>query len=67
MNHKRTSLLLKLSRQNLEVHNIDEPIWAITNSIIESPEDLDSTCPESETSNGEIHTVCNEKYFTFCN
>lgn len=37
---KRSALILKLSRENLEVHNIDEPLWVIQNSVIAPVEDL---------------------------
>lgn len=33
----RSSLILKLTRQNVEVHNIDEPMWKIRRFLNNDP------------------------------
>jgi len=35
--NKRSALILKLSRQNLEVHNVDQSIWKIQNVLLKPP------------------------------
>lgn len=55
--NRSSLIILKLSRENVEVHNIDEPMWAIKNFIMmpQTSVDLDSTFLEPESSNEKLH------------
>lgn len=56
-NNARSSLILRLSKKNLEVHNVDEPLWTIRqyfndrNSNEPLPEDITTF-----TTNGKKRT-----------
>lgn len=51
----RSALILKLSKQNLEVHNVDQSIWTIQNALSD----------ESEVQNLGINPLNNPYFLTF--